>query len=103
MLKEIENFKKRIVEKFRPQKIILFGSYAYGTPGDESDVDFLVILPFKGKAAFKAAEVLDKTQPSIPVDPIVRTPGQVKTRLAQNDFFLREVMKRGKTLYEAPY
>lgn len=103
MLREINSIKERIVKEYRPEKIILFGSYAYGNPGKESDVDVLVILPFKGKAAFKAVEILEKVSPSIPIDLIVRTPEQVKTRVAQNDFFMREVLRHGKVLYEASH
>jgi predicted nucleotidyltransferase len=101
VLREIDKIKKSIVEKYGPEKIILFGSYAYGNPGRESDVDFLVIMPFKGKAAYKTIEILESVRPSIPVDLILRTPQQIKKRLAQNDFFLREVITRGKVLYEA--
>ncbi|NJD56322.1 MAG: nucleotidyltransferase domain-containing protein [Nitrospirae bacterium] len=103
VLREIDKIKKSIVEKYSPEKIILFGSYAYGRPDRESDVDFLVVMPFSGKAVYKTVEILESVRPSIPVDLIVRTPRQVEKRLAQNDFFLREIFKRGKVLYEAPH
>jgi predicted nucleotidyltransferase len=103
IVREIDNIKKKIVAACRPQKIILFGSHAYGHPGNESDIDFLVIVPFKGKAAYKAIEILEAVRPTIPVDLIVRTPEQLQTRLSQNDFFLKEVMSKGKVLYEAPH
>ena len=103
VLREIDKIKRIIVDKYSPEKIILFGSYAYGRPDQESDVDFLVVMPFKGKAAYKTIEIMESLRPSIPMDLIVRTPEQVKKRLAQNDFFLREVFMRGKVLYEAPH
>jgi predicted nucleotidyltransferase len=45
----IEEVAERIVREFNPERIILFGSHAYGTPGPDSDVDLLVVLPFEGK------------------------------------------------------
>ena len=51
-----------------PERIILFGSYAYGTPDPDSDVDMLVILPFEGKGAWKAAEILTRVNPRFAVD-----------------------------------
>ena len=49
---------ERIVEEFQPDKIILFGSYAFGTPTPDSDVDMLVVLPFSGKNFRKSLEIL---------------------------------------------
>ena len=48
-MEEIQTFARRIAEEFHPERIILFGSYAYGTPGPDSDMDLLVVLPFEGK------------------------------------------------------
>ncbi len=45
---EIKNLCRQIVENFNPQKIILFGSHAYGKPNADSDVDLLVVMPFEG-------------------------------------------------------
>lgn len=101
--KSIYDFSSQIARKFRPEKIILFGSYTQGTANDDSDVDLLVILPFEGKPIRKASEILRKTRPRIPVELLVRTPEQVKTRLALNDYFLHEVMNKGKVLYESPW
>jgi predicted nucleotidyltransferase len=94
---------ERIVQEFRPEQIILFGSYAYGTPTADSDVDLLVILPFEGKAPRKSLEILNKVNPTFAVDLLVRTPEQVQQRLAWNDFFLQEIMEKGKVLYEATH
>ncbi len=101
--KSIYDLSSKIVRKFRPEKIILFGSYTYGTATDDSDVDLLVILPFEGKPIRKASEILKKTKPRIPVELLVRTPEQIRTRLALNDYFLREIMDKGKVLYESPH
>ena len=60
MMEQIESLGKSIVHAFQPERIILFGSYAYGRPNDNSDVDLLVILPFVGKPVRKAIEIRSK-------------------------------------------
>jgi len=79
----------------------LFGSYAYGRPNEDSDVDLLVILPFVGKPVRKAIEIRSKLNPRIPVELVVRTPQQVAERIANNDWFMQEIVERGRVLYEA--
>ena len=56
----IQQLSERIVREFHPERIILFGSYAYGIPTNDSDVDILVILPFDGKPIHKALEIIKK-------------------------------------------
>jgi predicted nucleotidyltransferase len=99
--RRIRKFSREVAEEFRPERIILFGSYAYGRPTRDSDVDLLVIMSFKGRGVRKALEILERIEPGFPVDMLVRTPAQVRRRLAWNDFFMREVMERGKVLYAA--
>jgi uncharacterized protein len=98
---KIYELRDRIVQQFHPQKVILFGSYAYGTPTDDSDVDILVVMPFEGRGAYKSAEIATMTNPHFPADIIVRTPEQIKTRLDLGDFFIQEIIQKGKVLYEA--
>jgi len=97
----IRKFAKQVAKQFNPQKIILFGSYAYGRPSEDSDVDILVIMPFDGRGTQKATEILMALDPRFPIDLLVRTPEQIKTRVALGDFFLREITQKGKILYEA--
>ena len=97
----IRKFANQVAKQFHPNKIILFGSYAYGKPDEDSDVDMLIIMPFEGKGAHKATEILLATDPRFPIDLLVRTPEQVKTRLKLGDFFIREITQKGKVLYEA--
>ena len=97
----IESLSKQIAEEFRPDRIILFGSYAYGKPTDDSDVDLLVIMPFRGKSARKAAEILTRTIPKFSVDILVRTQSQVRKRVAMDDWFMQEIVAQGRVLYEA--
>ncbi len=97
----IQDFKDKLVEKYKPVKIVLFGSYAYGSPTAESDVDILVILPFTGKSALKSAEILNRINPRFPVDLLARTPQEVRARLDLGDFFIHEIIEKGKVLYES--
>jgi predicted nucleotidyltransferase len=97
----IQQFADRIAAEFQPERIILFGSYAYGTATPDSDVDLLVILRFEGKGAYKAAEIMNKLRPRFAIDLLVRTPDQMRQRLAWNDFFLLDITEKGKVLYES--
>lgn len=101
--KSIRAFSDQIVREFQPDRIILFGSYVYGRPTADSDVDLLIVMPFDGKPTQKAVEILKRTKPHIPVELVVRTPGQVEKRLKLNDFFLREILEKGRVLYESPH
>ena len=100
-MKEIRDLTSQIAREFNPDRIILFGSHAYGQPGNDSDVDILVVLPFEGKPVRKAIEIRNKVNAGLPLDLIVRTPEQLAERVAQNDWFIREILERGRTLYEA--
>ncbi|HET9429779.1 MAG TPA: nucleotidyltransferase domain-containing protein [Chitinophagaceae bacterium] len=101
--KAISSFARQVARQFKPQKIILFGSYAYGKPGADSDVDILVVLPFKGRNPEKATEIWMATKPGFPVDIMVRKPAELEKRLKMGDFFLREITEKGKVLYEASH
>jgi predicted nucleotidyltransferase len=96
----IRRFARRVVEHFQPDKIILFGSYAYGQPHDDSDVDILVVMPTRNQLdqAFKIHWTI---QPPFPLHLVVRTPKNMEWRLAEGESFLTEVVSRGKVLYEA--
>jgi uncharacterized protein len=100
-MRKILELSQQIAKAFEPERIILFGSYAYGTPTNNSDVDLLVVLPFEGQAFRKTAEILDYTNPTFSVDLLVRTTDELQQRLAWGDFFLREIVERGQILYEA--
>jgi HEPN domain-containing protein/predicted nucleotidyltransferase len=99
-LSAIRRFARRIAERFKPEKIILFGSYAYGRPHHESDVDLLVIMPAHDEIA-KANRIRNAfdDEPFL-LDLIVRTPRHIERGLKQNNWFLREVIEKGKVLYD---
>src|SRR4030095_12329555 len=60
----------RIAHEFKPEKIILFGSQAYGNPTPDSDIDLLIVVPYSGTALHKAGEILSQLQVWMPVDVI---------------------------------
>jgi predicted nucleotidyltransferase len=98
-LSAIRRFARRIAERFDPDKIILFGSFAYGTPHEESDVDLLVVMPAREELT-KAARIQLAFEPVFPLDILVRTPQRLRRRLAEGDSFLQEIMSKGIVLYE---
>ena len=67
----------------------------------DSDVDVLVVMPFEGRSVDKSVEIRLKTNPSFPLDLLVRTPETVRQRIAMGDNFLRDILRNGRVLYEA--
>ncbi len=100
-LGEIRRFALQIAADFKPQRIILFGSYADGHPTSDSDVDLLIVMPFKGRAVQQAIKIRRAVDSPFPVDLVVRTPQQIKTRLKWGDSFLQGILDRGQVVYEA--
>jgi len=97
---DIQSLSEQITQRFQPEKVILFGSHAYGAARDDSDVDLLVLLPFIGSSFRKALEILDQINPEFSVDLIVRHPDDALRRYRQGDPLIREALDRGKVLYE---
>jgi predicted nucleotidyltransferase len=91
----------RIVTKFQPQRIILFGSYAYGKPRPESDVDLLVVMDTQKREMQQALEIRQHVKPMFGVDILVYTPSRIEQRLKLGDSFLKEITERGVVLYES--
>jgi uncharacterized protein len=98
---QIRAFSKAIAREFRPRKIILFGSYAYGKPTEDSDVDVLVIMPFNRKRSRKSLEIRQRIPADFPLNLIVRTPEAIDRRLQWGDCFIQEILAKGDVLYEA--
>lgn len=96
----LHNLTEQIVRDFAPDKVILFGSLAYGSPREDSDVDLLVILPFTGSPFRKSLDILNRLKPHFPIDLIVRRPDETARRYAQGDPLIREALDRGQVLYE---
>lgn len=92
---------QKIVDELKPEKIVLFGSYAYGTPNPHSDVDLLVVMKTNAALKERSWKVSRLLLPRpFPVDILVKTPKEIKTSLKSGDFFLKEILTRGKVLYE---
>jgi predicted nucleotidyltransferase len=98
---KIRKFSEAVARQFCPEKIILFGSYAHGTPTEESDVDLLVIMPFKGRCVRQSFEIRRRIRADFALDLLVRTPQTIAQRLAWGDCFIQEILAKGKVLYEA--
>jgi predicted nucleotidyltransferase len=92
---------QKIVDELNPEKIILFGSYAYGKPTPHSDVDLLVVLKTTESPKERSWRVSRLLLPRpFPVDILVKTPREIEKALKSGDFFMQEIITRGKVLYE---
>ena len=97
----IDRLGREIALKFKPQKIILFGSYAYGSPRPESDVDLLIVMNTDLRLTQQAQQIRRYLNPLFGLDLIVYTPEVLSKRLEWGDTFLQEIVTRGKILYES--
>lgn len=98
-MRVIRRYARAIAEEFHPEKIILFGSYAYGTPHEDSDVDLLVVMPTRDQHS-QAVRIRYRLSAPFPCDLIVRTPYQMSWRLAEKESFTTSIVSQGKVLYE---
>lgn len=101
--KSLRRVVRRIVETYQPEKIILFGSYAYGQPHPDSDLDLLIIKetdkrPIDRRIAVRT--LLRPLKPRPTVSPLVVTQDEITTRLKMGDPFANEIVTRGRVLYE---
>ena len=91
---------RRVVANADPERIILFGSFAWGTPGSGSDVDLLVVTTNPQSPREQGIAIRRALQPHlVPIDVLVRSPQQIAYRLQLGDPFIREVWERGRVLY----
>lgn len=89
-----------IVREFAPLQVILFGSYAYGTPTEDSDVDLLVVMDIpKSEFTRKAIEIHQHIPRRFSMDLWVRSPEEIAYRVSYNDWFLREITEKGEVLH----
>jgi predicted nucleotidyltransferase len=98
----IDRIVERLVAEYAPEKIVLFGSYAYGVPNEDSDIDLLIIKQTKEpffKRLITVRKVAAGLHSGVPFEPIVLTPAEVRERQAKGDQFLAEVLEKGKVLY----
>ncbi len=95
----IRRYARQVAERFHPDQILLFGSHAYGTVHSDSDVNLLVVMPTRNPLD-QALKIGLAVSAPFPLDLLVRSPRTLKWRLEAGDCFLREVVSRGKVLYE---
>src|SRR5882724_4744488 len=97
----IEVLADEIARQFKPEGIYLFGSYASGTPTEDSDVDLLVVMAHRGPAYEGACRVRLAVDVDFPMDVIVCSPARLKIRLAMGDSFLSDIVQRGLVLHDS--
>ena len=99
---QIKRYCDAIARAFQPEKIILFGSHAYGRPHQDSDVDVLVIMPdAKRHGRRPSLTIRRKITAGFPVDILVKEPHDIAERLREGDSVLEEIVSRGRVMYEA--
>lgn len=99
-MNDVLELSRKIAEAYQPEKIILFGSHAYGTPREDSDVDLLVIMPFEGNGFDKATEMLRRFEFRYAIDLLIRRPDDTERRFREGDPLIREALRKGRVLYE---
>ncbi|MEI8139903.1 MAG: nucleotidyltransferase domain-containing protein [bacterium] len=100
-MRQIRDWSRCLAKQFKPERIILFGSYAYGKPREDSDVDLLVVLRHESVAAKAASDIRMALPHDVSIDVIVRSPEKFRERLKMKDFFMRDIAEKGLVLYEA--
>lgn len=100
-IEEIRRVVRQIVERFRPEKVILFGSHAYGEPTGDSDVDLLVVMETEENPLHVAARISASVDHPFPLDIVVVRPSELREALRERNVFETEVVTKGVVLYEA--
>ena len=100
--RELNKLSKQIIEKYKPEKIILFGSLASGKIREDSDIDLLVIKDTKKDYWQRAKEIAKIIDIDLPSDVLNITPKELKHRLSINDYFVKDIINYGKIIYEKP-
>lgn len=93
----------KIRQEYQPDKIILFGSYAYGHPHRDSDIDLLIIKDTQERfidRLFNVTKIASDPGRLTPLEVIVLTPEEIRERLQIGDQFISEALGKGEVLYE---
>ena len=100
----IQRMLQKLILEYRPQRVILFGSLAYGTPSLESDIDLLIIKDTPERFIDRwvaVRRILTGMHRSLALDAIVLTPSEIEQRVAVGDQFIAEILEKGEVLYAA--
>jgi predicted nucleotidyltransferase len=94
---------EKIQRKYKPEKIILFGSLAWGRADKDSDIDLFIIKKTNQRhidRAVEVAKILDEENEMFAIEPMVYTPQEVRDRLKMGDPFIKKILEKGQVLYE---
>jgi predicted nucleotidyltransferase len=100
--KTLRELVTKIKEDYQPEKIILFGSCAYGNPTQDSDIDLLIIKRTKERPMdrrIKIRRIVSDPHRRIPFEPLVLTPQEIKNRLRIGDQFIKQILTKGEVIY----
>jgi predicted nucleotidyltransferase len=100
--KVIQSILQKLISDYAPQKVILFGSYVYGSPGSDSDIDLLIIKETKERFIDRwvtVQRILTGSHRFVPLEILVLTPEEIEKRLSIGDQFIGEILEKGKVLY----
>jgi len=101
---DIQHYCDEIAREFKPRRILVFRSYAYGRPTNDSDVDVMVVMPYSKKRRTRPSlAIRQRIAAGFPVDILVREPAEIARRLRSGDSFIIDVITRGKVMYEAEH
>lgn len=103
VVKIISDIVERLKRDYQPEKIILFGSYAYGEPTEDSDIDLLIVKETNQRPIDRRVEVrklVYDPKRTIAFSPLVYTPEEIEQRLSLGDDFINEILQKGEILYE---
>jgi predicted nucleotidyltransferase len=95
----LEAFTRQLVERFAPEKVILFGSLARGEARWDSDADILVVMPFQGRHLAQIRQIRKYCPPGFPLDLLVRRPDEIAMRYRGGDPIIREALDHGELLH----
>ena len=101
---DLERLLRRLIAGYAPQQVILFGSHAYGTPDQHSDLDLLIVketdsTPFQRRV--EVGRIVQDRNRRTPIQPLVITSKELEERIQRGDHFLIEIVEKGEVLYDA--
>lgn len=101
---DLERLVGKLIAGYAPQRVILFGSHAYGEPDPHSDLDLLIVketseTPFQRRV--QVGRIVQDRRRKTPIQPLVITPQELEAQIRKGDPFLTEILERGEVLYDA--
>ena len=100
----LQSMLQNLMAEYAPEKVVLFGSYAYGAPGPDSDIDLLIVKETSDRFIERwitAQRILTGTHRMLPVETLVLTPQEIEQHLTIGDQFIAEILQKGKVVYAA--